>query len=119
MCCPGGAVTAGRAAGRPRGAALALRGAVSAVFYGTYSFLRVLVNKGLLIVLLISSQLFPLPLIYVGNHLSGLSSISKLSLLMFTVLRKFTIPLTLLLEENKYVILSLAIIVISRGLALG
>uniref|UniRef100_A0A8V0Y3N0 Solute carrier family 35 member D2 n=1 Tax=Gallus gallus TaxID=9031 RepID=A0A8V0Y3N0_CHICK len=85
MCCPGGAVTAGRAAGRPRGAALALRGAVSAVFYGTYSFLRVLVNKGLLSayrfpspVFLGIGQLFPLPLIYVGNHLSGLSSISKL-----------------------------------------
>ncbi|KAM6467909.1 nucleotide sugar transporter SLC35D2 isoform 2-T3 [Liasis olivaceus] len=46
----------------------------------------------------IPKKLFPLPLIYVGNHISGLSSIGKLSLPMFTVLRKFTIPLTLLLE---------------------
>uniref|UniRef100_A0A8C3MH48 Uncharacterized protein n=1 Tax=Geospiza parvula TaxID=87175 RepID=A0A8C3MH48_GEOPR len=107
---------------------------LSALFYGTCSFLTVLVNKALLsaysfpspmflgigqmtatiLILYVSKlnkivhfpdfdksipvKLFPLPLIYVGNHLSGLSSTSKLSLPMFTVLRKFTIPLTLLLE---------------------
>ncbi|XP_053910471.1 UDP-N-acetylglucosamine/UDP-glucose/GDP-mannose transporter [Cuculus canorus] len=107
---------------------------VSALFYGTCSFLIVLVNKALLsaysfpspmflgvgqmtatiLILYVSKlnkvihfpdfdksipvKLFPLPLIYVGNHISGLSSTSKLSLPMFTVLRKFTIPLTLLLE---------------------
>ncbi|NWY57921.1 S35D2 protein, partial [Chionis minor] len=107
---------------------------LSALFYGTCSFLIVLVNKALLsaysfpspvflgigqmaatiLILYVSKlnkivhfpdfdksipvKLFPLPLIYVGNHISGLSSTSKLSLPMFTVLRKFTIPLTLLLE---------------------
>ncbi|RLV98584.1 hypothetical protein DV515_00010617 [Chloebia gouldiae] len=112
----------------------ALARVLSALFYGTCSFLTLLVNKALLsaysfpspmflgigqmtatiLILYVSKlskivhfpdfdksipvKLFPLPLIYVGNHLSGLSSISKLSLPMFTVLRKFTIPLTLLLE---------------------
>ncbi|XP_053156654.1 UDP-N-acetylglucosamine/UDP-glucose/GDP-mannose transporter isoform X2 [Hemicordylus capensis] len=107
---------------------------LSALFYGTCSFLIVLVNKAVLtayrfpspvflgvgqmvttiLILYVSKlskiihfpdfdksipkKLFPLPLIYVGNHISGLSSTSKLSLPMFTVLRKFTIPLTLLLE---------------------
>uniref|UniRef100_A0A8B9ENR5 Sugar phosphate transporter domain-containing protein n=1 Tax=Anser cygnoides TaxID=8845 RepID=A0A8B9ENR5_ANSCY len=122
------------AAARPGGRAALPRGLLSALFYGTCSFLIVLVNKALLsaysfpspmflgigqmaatiLILYISKlnkiihfpdfdksipvKLFPLPLIYVGNHISGLSSTSKLSLPMFTVLRKFTIPLTLLLE---------------------
>ncbi|XP_003783043.1 UDP-N-acetylglucosamine/UDP-glucose/GDP-mannose transporter [Otolemur garnettii] len=65
-------------------------------------------------------KLFPLPLLYVGNHISGLSSTSKLSLPMFTVLRKFTIPLTLLLESivlgKQY---SLSIIVSVFAIILG
>ncbi|XP_014791747.1 PREDICTED: UDP-N-acetylglucosamine/UDP-glucose/GDP-mannose transporter isoform X2 [Calidris pugnax] len=127
-------MSAGQAAGEVAGGGSALPRVLSALFYGTCSFLIVLVNKALLsaysfpspmflgigqmaatiLILYVSKlnkivhfpdfdksipvKLFPLPLIYVGNHLSGLSSTSKLSLPMFTVLRKFTIPLTLLLE---------------------
>ncbi|XP_074425886.1 nucleotide sugar transporter SLC35D2 isoform X2 [Larus michahellis] len=129
-------MSTGQAAGEAAGAAAAstLPRVLSALFYGTCSFLIVLVNKALLsaysfpspmflgigqmaatiLILYVSKlnkvvhfpdfdksipvKLFPLPLIYVGNHISGLSSTSKLSLPMFTVLRKFTIPLTLLLE---------------------
>ncbi|XP_006253555.1 nucleotide sugar transporter SLC35D2 isoform X1 [Rattus norvegicus] len=135
---------------------------LSALFYGTCSFLIVLVNKALLttygfpspivlgigqmtttiMILYVSKlnkiihfpdfdkkipgKLFPLPLLYVGNHISGLSSTSKLSLPMFTVLRKFTIPLTLLLEAiilgKQYslsIILSVLAIVLGAFIAAG
>ncbi|KAM6170173.1 nucleotide sugar transporter SLC35D2 isoform 2-T2 [Rhynchocyon petersi] len=135
---------------------------LSALFYGSCSFLIVLVNKALLttygfpspvvlgigqmtatIMILYVSKLnkiihfpdfdkkipikmFPLPLLYVGNHLSGLSSTSKLSLPMFTVLRKFTIPMTLLLEAiilgkqySSSIIASVTAIILGAFIAAG
>ncbi|XP_030049502.1 nucleotide sugar transporter SLC35D2 isoform X2 [Microcaecilia unicolor] len=74
----------------------------------------------------IPRKLFPLPLIYIGNHLSGLASTQKLSLPMFTVLRKFAIPITLVLEilllRKRYplsIILSVCAIIVGAIVAAG